>query len=262
VLNTSGHPAAFAAVLLSVTAVLAGISAWQIIALLQLVTPAAAAPAICGTTLLHTMAEPPETQLTRDYAALKILLYQPGGQFARLRLLYEGSLRAPAPNERRSWPGTRSERAKLFNAAEPRVRSLQDEARRLDAAHGTALARRIDTAIEVRDRVALETTLREMFASLTEELLSNIAQRTGDPATALRLLPHVRRYYAVSVEAHLSILSPTHSRNATAALAAMAQALDDLRAGKTLAADRFDRERRAFIDIIKLENEGREWRRL
>jgi hypothetical protein len=31
-------------------------------------------PAFCGASLFHTTVEPPETQLTRDYAAIRVLL--------------------------------------------------------------------------------------------------------------------------------------------------------------------------------------------
>jgi len=229
--------------------------AWQIVTLINTIAPATAAPVFCGPTLLHTMSEPPDIQLTRDYAAMRILLYDPHDHFDRVRRLYEGSLRATKSKEQNAWLAKASDRVRLFKGAfatEPGFGSLRNEARRLDHSHGTALASRIDAALVERDRAALETAFYDMFALLIDELLLSIQQRLGDAATVTRVFAHVRRYYAVGVEARLTLKSPAKSRRASVALEGMAQALEGFRNGATSDVGWFDRERRVFVHNINL----------
>src|SRR3954468_1265752 len=52
-------------------------------------------PAFCSPASLHTTVELPETQLTRDFMAIRILLKDPADNFDVIRMLYEGELQAP-----------------------------------------------------------------------------------------------------------------------------------------------------------------------
>src|SRR3954447_6015355 len=49
-------------------------------------------PAFCSPGSLHTTVELPETQLTRDFMAIRILLKDPAGSLDTIRKLYEGEL--------------------------------------------------------------------------------------------------------------------------------------------------------------------------
>jgi hypothetical protein len=201
------------------------------------------------------MSEPPEIQLTRDYATLKILLHDPGDRFDLIRRLYEGSLSTPKYNERAAWLAKRSERSGMFKSSTTigaGLTTLQTEARRIDQTHHTTLADGIDAALIAHDRTRVEAALRHLFGLLIDELLSSIQQRLHDPGTVVRGFAYVRRYYALAFEAHLAVRSPAHSRGASAALDAMARALEDLRAGATSAGEWFLRERESFTRTIFL----------
>src|ERR1044071_3988650 len=60
-------------------------------------------PEYCSPSALHTPAELPETQFTRDFAAIRILLRDPGDNFGRIRMIYEGRLRGPAVRRTDPW---------------------------------------------------------------------------------------------------------------------------------------------------------------
>src|SRR3954469_21220977 len=47
-------------------------------------------PAFCSPSSLHTTVELPETQLTRDFVAIRILLKDPAGSLDTIRKLYDG----------------------------------------------------------------------------------------------------------------------------------------------------------------------------
>jgi hypothetical protein len=255
----SKRPTILGGALLSALAALVAVLSWQIVTLLNAITPAAAAPVFCGPTLLHTMSEPPESRLTRDYALIKVLLYDPDDHLSHVRQLYEGSLRPGKSSQRQAWPRKSSEPSRLFKGAistDPGFGSLQHEADRLDRSYGTNLIALIDAGLVARDRAALEAAFYDMFTLLVQELLSSIQQRLGDPINAARIMAHVRRYYAVGLEAHLSLRSPVSSREASTALLAMARALEDYRTGAAASSTKwFDRERRAFIRSIALAGE-------
>jgi hypothetical protein len=241
---------AFGATLVVVLVALAAVLAWQLTTLIGVIAPARAAPVFCGPTALHTMDEPPESRLTRDYVVLKLLLLDPADHFAQIHRLYEGSLRAPRSAESGAWLAKRSERGKLFTAATPTAPgfdSLRNEALRLDRELGTSFAPRIEDALARRDRVALDAAFREMFVLLIDELLVSIQLRVTDSAAVARVFQHVRRYYAVSLQAHLAVQSSANSVLAGAALAGMSRELDEVRNGGAFSRKGFGTLRRSFV---------------
>ena len=150
----------------------------------------------------------------------------------------------------------RAERAKLLKAEYQRTPwsgSLRQEVQRIDRERGTTLALTIDRGLQAHDRVKVETTFREVFAILLDDLLFSIQHRLAQSATVGRALQHARRFYAEGLDAHLSINAPEQAARASFALDAMARAIEEFKAGKSSARDWFARERGNFMRAI---NEG------
>jgi hypothetical protein len=250
---------AFGAMLVVAVVALTTVLAWQITTTIGLLAPARAAPVFCGPTALHTMDEPPESRLTRDYVVLKLLLLDPADHFAQVHRLYEGSLRAPRSAESGAWLAKRSERGKLFTAATPTAPgfgSLRNEALRLDREQGTSLALRIEDALARRDRVALDAEFREMFVLLIDELLASIQLRVADSTAVARVFQYVRHYYVVSLQAHLAVKSSANSMLADAALNGMSRALDEVKNGGTFSRKGFDTLRHSFVRSLDVATRG------
>jgi hypothetical protein len=233
---------------------LGGLAALEIFTIQNRLEAAALDPAFCSPSSLHTTVEPPETQLTRDYAAIRLLLKDPRDHFAQIRRVYAGELhvspaaRAPSPLVKSS------SRPHIFKAdyqRNPWNGSLQSEAQRIDSARQTSLAATIDTGLETGDRIAVEAAFREVFAVLLDELLASIEQRLDQAATVGRALQHARRYYSEGLDAYLSINATAEAARAGFALAAMARAIDDIKAGKASGRAWFTKERAEFIRAIR-----------
>src|SRR4051812_14547562 len=126
-------------------------------------------PVFCSPRSLHTTTEPPETQLTRDYGAIRILLKDSGNRFSQIRRVYAGELHvSPAA---RAQPAVlkRADRTKLLKAEyqrKPWSGSLRQEAQRIDRERGTTLAPTIDQGLQARDGMRVEAAFREIFTIL------------------------------------------------------------------------------------------------
>src|ERR1041384_1267285 len=136
-------------------------------------------PAFCSPGSLHTTVELPETQLTRDFMAIRILLKDPADNFETIRMLYEGELQAPDLRRTAAWLSKRSGRGRLQTIAAP-VATLKSEAARIDRKHGSALAPRIADGLSRRDGAAAEGAFRAMFAVLLDELLTSVGRQFDD----------------------------------------------------------------------------------
>jgi hypothetical protein len=213
-------------------------------------------PAFCGPSPFHTTVEPPETQLTRDYAAIRVLLKDPSGPLEHVRHIYTGTFHIPAAIRAPSSLAKNSNRAQLFKADYQRnawAGSLQIEAHRIDRERGTTFASDIDHGLQTGDRASIEATFRGVFAVLLDDLLKSIEQRLDQTATAGRTLQHVRRYYSEGLDAYLSINAVSIAIRANFALDAMTRAIDESITGKSSSREWFARERLNFMRAI---NEG------
>jgi len=247
------HGRAYVAAVTILFATLVTVLTLEIAALVDLVASNGIAQVICSPGSLHTMVEPPETQLTRDFAAVRVLLKDPGDHFAQVRQVYEGAVHVPKAGRPRVWLAKKSERAAVFKAdyqRQPWSGSLQQEADRIDAERGSVLAARIEAGLAAHDRDAVEAAFRQMFAVLLEELLVSIRERLGESVAVGRAFQHVRRYYGVGLEGYLTIQAPAAARSASTALDAMGRALDGLRTAAPLSRERFERERRMFVRTV------------
>jgi hypothetical protein len=176
-------------------------------------------PAFCGPSPFHTTVEPPETQLTRDYAAIRVLLKDPSGPLEHVRHIYTGTFHIPAAIRAPSSLAKNSNRAQLFKADYQRnawAGSLQIEAHRIDRERGTTFASDIDHGLQTGDRASIEATFRGVFAVLLDDLLKSIER-------------------------------------ANFALDAMTRAIDESITGKSSSHEWFARERLNFMRTI---NEG------
>ena len=233
---------------------LAGLAAIEIFTIATRLEASAFDPTFCSPSSLHTTVEPPETQLTRDYAAIRILLKDPNSKLEQVRGVYAGDFHASSAARAPSPLLKGSNRAQLFKAdyqRNPWTGSLRNEAQRIDRERGTTLVMAIDTGLHAGDRVTVETAFRGVFAELLNDLLASIQQRLDQSAAVGRTLQHARRYYSESLEAYLSINAALQASRASFALDAMARAIDDIKAGKSSSRDWFARERVNFMRAVR-----------
>lgn len=239
-----------------VLVILGGLVTIGVVAIASRFDASALDPAICSPSSLHTTTEPPETQLTRDYAAIRILLKDPADHFSQIRRVYTGELHVFAGARTQPAILKRADRAKLLKAEyqrNPWAGSLREEAQRIDRERGAVLTLAIDQGLQAHDRVKVEAAFHEVFAILLDDLLISIQQRLDQSVTVGRAIQHARRFYSEGLDAHLSINAPEQAARASFALDAMARAIEDLKAGKSSARDWFARERDNFMRTI---NEG------
>jgi hypothetical protein len=225
---------------------LAGMLALELIALSQELKPPPDPPLFCSPSALHTTAEPPQTQLLRDYGTIRTLLKTGTDQFKYIRRIYEGELHVPVAVLTFSSPLKRADRARLTKPdyqRQPWSGSLRREVERVDRAHGTSIAPMIAQGLEAQDGARAEAGFRLFFAALLDELLESIQQRLEQSAAVDRAIQHARRYYGDGLDAYLSINAPDQAARASFALEAMRLAIQDLAAGKSSARDWFARER-------------------
>jgi hypothetical protein len=233
--------------------ILAGLVTLAFVAIPDYLDASALDPAFCSPSSLHTTTEPPETQLTRDYGAIRILLKDPADHFSQIRRVYAGDLHLSVASRAQPAILKRADRAKLFKADYQRISwtgSLRQEAQRIDRERGTNLALTIDQGLQAYDRIKIEAAFREMFAILLDDLLISIQQRLDQSVTVGRALQHARRFYGEGRDAHLSINAPEQAARASFALDAMARAIEELKAGKSSARVWFARERGNFMRAI------------
>ena len=187
--------------------ILAGLVTIEVVAIADHLDASALDPAFCSPTSLHTTTEPPETQLTRDYGAIRILLKDPADHFSQIRRVYAGDLHVSVAARAQTVILKRADRAKLFKAEYQRISwtgSLRQEAQRIDRERGTTLALTIDQGLQAYDRTKIEAAFREMFSILLDDLLISIQQRLDQSITVGRALQHARRFYGEGLDAHLS----------------------------------------------------------
>jgi hypothetical protein len=210
-------------------------------------------PIFCSPTALHTTVEPPETQLTRDNAVIRILLKDSGDHFAQIRRIYEGEIHiAPSLSTQRALlqRGSRGGLFKPDSRRNPWTGSLREEAQRIDLSRGTTLATSIENGLQSNDRSRIEAALRETFAALLGELLSSIEQKLGTSINVERTLQHARRYYSESLDAYLSINAAPQATRASYALDAMVRAANEVKDGNLSSRDWFTHERANFMRAI------------
>jgi hypothetical protein len=213
-------------------------------------------PVFCSPSALHTTVEPPETQLTRDNAAIRLLLRDVGDHFVQIRKLYAGEIHVAASSNGGSTLLQRGSHGGLLKPdyqRNPWSGSLRQEAQRLDRERGTELAASVDTGIDAGNREKIDAGLRAMFAGLLDDLLLSIERKLDSSTNVERALQHVRRYYSEGLDAYLSINAAAQARRASYALDAMIKAAEDVRAEKSGARDWFSHERANFVNAI---NEG------
>jgi hypothetical protein len=235
---------------------LAALAVGSIVAIANQLEVTALDPGFCGPSPFHTTVEPPETQLTRDYAAIRVLLKDPSGSLDHIRNIYTGTFHVPAAIHAPSSLKKSSNRAQLFKADYQRnawAGSLQIEAQRIDRERGTTFATDINTGLQTGDRASVEAAFRGVFVVLLDDLLNSIEQRLDQTAAVGRTLQHARRYYSESLDAYLSINSAALAARANFALDAMTRAIDESIARKSSSRDWFARERVNFMRAI---NEG------
>jgi hypothetical protein len=250
--KVSGSPSGWVRALViagAVAAVVVMAFAAQLALIASRLNAATLDPAFCSPGSLHTTVELPETQLTRDFVAIRILLKDPADNFATVRMLYEGKLQAPDLRRTDAWLSKRVSRGRLQTLAAP-ASTLKSEAVRIDTQHHSALEARIADGLARRDGAAVETAFRAMFAVLLDELLMSIGRQFDDPVTASRSFPHARRYYTEALEAHLTLKSPGAAAMAGNSLAAMSRAVDEAVREREAARIWFDRERQSFMRTI------------
>lgn len=215
-----------------------------------------ATPGVAAAHVDHRSYDPPDaqftrgrdTQLTRDYTLVHVLLTDPADRFELARRVYDGRVRVRLKpgGFHRTWLRRHSEPGLVFKAGYQRVRwsgSLRGEAVRIDGERGTAIAREIEASFDARNGAGVERGLRAMFAVLLEELTDALGRHLEEPATAGRLHGYVVRYYSAALEAHLIINHPRSARAAGAALRAMGAALSKPAA--------FHEQRRRFLSAIR-----------
>jgi len=238
---------------------LVGMVAIEVAAIANRLDGSAVDPVFCSPSSLHTTPEPPETQLTRDYGAIRILLKDPEDHFSQIRRVYAGELHVSPPARTQRSVLKRADRTKLLKAAyqrSPWSGSLRQEAERIDRERGMTLAVTIDQGLQMHDRARVEMAFRELFAILLDDLLVSIQQRLDQSVTVGRALQHARRFYGEGLDAHLSINAPKQAARANFALDAMARAIEDLKAAKPSARDWFARERGNFMRAVNQGLEG------
>jgi hypothetical protein len=239
------------AALVALPATLAIVAMVQLGLIIDRLTAAGFETVLCTTGALHTSAKPPQIQLTRDYAALRILLKDPADHFEQARRLYAGVIRAPEASRPAPYLINRPQRAKLLEPDYRRsLTNLQTEARRIDRERGMQLASRIEAGLVHGDRIAIEQGFREVFAVLLDEILSAIQQRLTDTSAAARSFQYAQRFYGEAIEAFLALQSPPASASAGAALSGMRRILDGQAAGSPKARELFDTERRRFVRTV------------
>jgi len=230
---------------------LAGLAALEVFALANRIEASTLDPAFCGPGVLHTTVEPPDSQLTRDYVAIRIMLKDPHARFEQIKRVYAGDLHA-SPASRAATPLLQSSgRVQLLKADHRWSGSLRGEVQRLDRERGTQLAQKIDAGIQSSDAAMIEAAFREAFTTLLDDLLTSIEQRLDRSAGVGRSLQHARRYYSESLDAYLSIHAAPQAARASLALDAMARAADGIKEGKPSARDWFSRERANFLRAIR-----------
>jgi hypothetical protein len=232
-----------------------GLSAFEVLAVAT--GPATSfEPAFCSPSALHTTLEPPETQLTRDNAVIRILLKDPVDHFAQIRRIYDGEIHISRTSSTTQSLLQRGGRGGLFKPdyqRHPWHGSLREEAQRIDVNRGTTFAISIENGIQTGDRIKIEAALRATFAALLDDLLTSIEQKLGTAVDVGRTLQYARRYYSEGLDAYLSINASPQAARASYALDAMARAADDIKAGKLSSKDWFVHERVNFMRAI---NEG------
>jgi hypothetical protein len=211
-------------------------------------------PIFCSPSSLHNTAEPPETQLTRDYALIRLLLKNPKDQFEQIERVYDGTLHAPAAFSAPRSVLKRADRAKLIRPAyhtQGWSGSLRAEVSRIDAIRSTRLTGIIERGLQENDAPQIETGLRLFFAILLDELLAGVEQRMDSSVAVSRGVQHARRYYREALDAYLIINSPEHAARASAALEAMSEVSREAETSNASARASFIRERTNLMRAVR-----------
>jgi len=212
-------------------------------------------PGAASAHVFHQIFEPPDTQLTKDYAALIRLIDYPYERFDVAGKVYRGEERVRLkPGGFRSWLRRPLEPGMVFKADYQIARwtgSLEGEARRLDHAYGTTLHQRIEAGLRARNAEAVKVAFREMFFYLIRELFEAIAARIHEPEAPPQLYEFVSRYFSLSLEAFLNINQRATYLVLRATLDAVSRALGDLETGAPPAPEVFQLHRARFLRTLE-----------
>jgi hypothetical protein len=215
---------------------------------------ACAIPAVGHAHLFHAISEPPENQLTRDYATLVRLVDFPHERFDLAREVYGGRERVRVkPGGFRSWLRRPAEPGMVFKAEAQLSRwtgTLEGECRRLDARLGTDLDGRVRAALDRRAAPELTHTFREVFAYLVVDLLG-AAERQLTAAEASRTtLAFASRYVALAHEAWLNVNDRPRALMVRATLEALDRSVGDADRGVPPSPETFAQQRARLVRLL------------
>lgn len=212
-------------------------------------------PGAAGAHLFHSVFEPRDNQLTRDYLVVVRLIDFPQEKFPLAEEVYRGQERVRLkPGGVRSWLHRPSEPGMVFKADYQLHRwagSLEAECRRLDRAYGTSLHSRIEAALHGRNAEAVKAAFRQMFVYLIRELLNGIDAHLGEPAAAQELYEFASRYFTVAHEAFLNVQDRQSALIVRASLDAAERALGDAARGLPPAPEFFEQQRARVVKTLE-----------
>ncbi|MBI1734203.1 MAG: hypothetical protein HYR51_03420 [Candidatus Rokubacteria bacterium] len=212
-------------------------------------------PGTAGAHLFHTVYEVPDNQLTRDYLVLVKLVDYPYEKFDVAARTYRGEERVRLkPGGFRGWLRRPAEPGLVFKAEYQLARwsgTLAGECRRLDAAHGTRFASRIETALAARQAEPVKAAFREAFVFLIAEIFDALERHLDEPEAASTLYQFLGRYHAVAHEAWLNVHDRSRAVVVRSALDAVERALGDRARGVPPAPEAFAQQRTRVLRTLR-----------
>jgi len=212
------------------------------------------APAVVHAHLFHDVYEPPDNQLTRDYLLLVKLIDYPYAKFDVALRTYRGEERLRLkPGGFRTWLRRPSEPGMVFKADAQLQRwsgTLAEECRRIDAAHGTTLDRRIEAGLAARRAEPVKAAFREVFLYLMADLFNALERHLDAPEAAATLYVFLGRYFGVAHEAWLNVNDRERAVILRAALDAVERAFGDPARGLPPAPEAFTQQRARVLRTL------------
>lgn len=223
--------------------------------LLAAVAGLALGPVAVDAHLFHNVFEPPDNQLTRDYLTVVKLIDYPHEKFDVATRTYRGGERVRIkPGGFRTWLRRPGEPGMVFKADYQLHRwsgSLAEECRRLDAAHGTRLDRRIEAALAARQAEPVKMAFREAFVSLIAEVFDALERHLGEPDATAALAQFLGRFYGVAHEAWLNVNDRERAVALRAAIDAVERAFGDRGRGIPPAPEPFAQQRARVLRTLR-----------
>ena len=215
----------------------------------------AAVPATADAHLFHDVYEVPDNQLTRDYLVLVKLVDFPYAKFDVAARTYEGEERVRLkPGGFRGWLRRPTEPGLVFKADYQLARwsgTLAGECRRIDAAHGTRFAVRIETALAARQAEPVKAAFREAFVYLMAELFDALERHLDEPDAAGTLYQFLGRYHGVAHEAWLNVHDRARAVVVRSALDAVERTIGDRARGVPPSPEAFAQQRTRVLRTLR-----------